>query len=60
MYAVGKFSGTFDDGSASPAAIAFCSAKFADADIAIMLKIFATEPRLVSCAPFGKPVVPDV
>ena len=26
----------------------------------MMLKMLSTEPRWVSCAPFGKPVVPEV
>jgi hypothetical protein len=44
----------------SPAAIAFASAKPVAPVIAAMFKILETEPRCVSCAPFGNPVVPDV
>ena len=44
----------------SPAAIPFASAELAAIVIVNMLKMFATDPRCVSWAPFGKPVVPDV
>ena len=40
--------------------MAFCSDIATAVLIAAMFKMFATEPRFVSCAPLGKPVVPEV
>ena len=44
----------------SPAAIAFCSAMPVAIVRAMMLRMLCTDPRWVSWAPLGKPVVPDV
>ena len=52
--------GTSVGAGTSPAAMALASAMLVAAPIAMMLKMLCTEPRCVSCAPFGKPVVPEV
>jgi hypothetical protein len=46
--------------STSPAATAFASAVAVAVPMNTRFITLCTEPRWVSCAPFGKPVVPDV
>jgi hypothetical protein len=60
MNVVGNGEGVVVGAGISPAAIPFASAELAAIVIVSMLKMFDTDPRCVNCAPFGKPVVPDV